>query len=247
MPFKSKAQARKFRAMEAAGEIPEGTSSRWAKHTPSIKALPEKVEADKTEKEAACLKLASLLGIRTKVREKSAARKDNHADVVDWLKAMNHHPESCNAGMSGTAVPYKVLMKSPEEINEDAAAIRERHKRTFKVAFLTECLDRGLGIEEMHQAVRESLQKKAGVLSSIMGSLGTLGTVGLVGAPVVAGAGLGLAAAKMKRDASKNELDELKRTEMAYDYRRLAEQLRRSTILDRVANTNPGSIASLKV
>lgn len=42
-PFQSQAQARKFRAMEARGEIPKGTSSRWAHHTPGgIKSLPER-------------------------------------------------------------------------------------------------------------------------------------------------------------------------------------------------------------
>jgi hypothetical protein len=42
VPFKSKAQVRKFHAMESRGEIPKGTSHRWAEHTKSIKKLPEK-------------------------------------------------------------------------------------------------------------------------------------------------------------------------------------------------------------
>lgn len=51
MPFKSKAQHRKFRAMEAAGEIPTGTSSRWAHHTPGgLKGLPEKKRKDRKSK-----------------------------------------------------------------------------------------------------------------------------------------------------------------------------------------------------
>ena len=41
MPFKSKAQMKKFFAMEARGEMKKGTAERWAKHTPSIKSLPE--------------------------------------------------------------------------------------------------------------------------------------------------------------------------------------------------------------
>ncbi len=41
MPFESKAQQRKFFAMEARGEIPKGTARRWAHETPDIKALPE--------------------------------------------------------------------------------------------------------------------------------------------------------------------------------------------------------------
>jgi hypothetical protein len=42
MPFVSKAQSRLFRAKEARGELPEGTSHRWAHETPGgVKSLPE--------------------------------------------------------------------------------------------------------------------------------------------------------------------------------------------------------------
>ena len=43
-PFRSKAQMKKFFAMEARGEVKKGTAKRWAKHTPNIKALPTKVK-----------------------------------------------------------------------------------------------------------------------------------------------------------------------------------------------------------
>jgi hypothetical protein len=42
VPFKSKAQSRLFRALEARGKLPKGTSSRWAHHTKDMKALPER-------------------------------------------------------------------------------------------------------------------------------------------------------------------------------------------------------------
>lgn len=42
MPFKSKAQMKKFFAMEKRGEIPPGTAERWAEETPNIKKLPKK-------------------------------------------------------------------------------------------------------------------------------------------------------------------------------------------------------------
>lgn len=43
MPFKSEAQHRLFRAKEARGELPKGTSSRWAHHTKGgVKALPDR-------------------------------------------------------------------------------------------------------------------------------------------------------------------------------------------------------------
>jgi hypothetical protein len=43
MPFQSKAQQRKFFAMEAEGKLPKGTAIAWAHETKDIKALPEKV------------------------------------------------------------------------------------------------------------------------------------------------------------------------------------------------------------
>jgi hypothetical protein len=42
MPFKSKAQMRKFFAMEGRGELSKGTAKRWAHHTPDIKRLPNR-------------------------------------------------------------------------------------------------------------------------------------------------------------------------------------------------------------
>jgi hypothetical protein len=53
MPAKSRAQLRFLFSAEARGELPKGTAKRWAKHTPDIKALPEKKPVDQTRKEAA--------------------------------------------------------------------------------------------------------------------------------------------------------------------------------------------------
>lgn len=47
MPFKSKKQQRFMFAAEQRGEIKKGTAERWAKETPNIKALPEKVKPAK--------------------------------------------------------------------------------------------------------------------------------------------------------------------------------------------------------
>jgi hypothetical protein len=47
MPFRSKAQQRLFFAKEASGDLPAGTAERWARETPSIKALPEHVKKRK--------------------------------------------------------------------------------------------------------------------------------------------------------------------------------------------------------
>lgn len=42
MPFKSKSQQRFMFAAESRGDVPKGTSERWAKETKDIKSLPEK-------------------------------------------------------------------------------------------------------------------------------------------------------------------------------------------------------------
>ena len=47
MPFKSKAQVRKFRAMLERGEISKATFNKWVKHTPSMKKLPARVKRKK--------------------------------------------------------------------------------------------------------------------------------------------------------------------------------------------------------
>lgn len=47
MPFRSKAQARRFFAMERRGELPRGTARRWAHETPGgIRSLPERLSGD---------------------------------------------------------------------------------------------------------------------------------------------------------------------------------------------------------
>jgi hypothetical protein len=70
MPFKSQCQAKKFRVMEAQGELPKGTSHRWAEHTPGgIKSLPEKKK--KQVKQAALS--AFVFALRTGRLRKAAA------------------------------------------------------------------------------------------------------------------------------------------------------------------------------
>jgi hypothetical protein len=44
MPFKSKAQFRKFQILESQGSIPEGTVEKWVSETKSFKSLPDRVK-----------------------------------------------------------------------------------------------------------------------------------------------------------------------------------------------------------
>jgi len=50
MPFKSKAQMRKFAAMERAGELPPGTFDRWMRETKSPKRLPERKSRGRSQR-----------------------------------------------------------------------------------------------------------------------------------------------------------------------------------------------------
>ena len=50
MPFKSKAQIRKFGAMLKRGEITKATFNKWMKHTPNIEKLPERKRKTKKKK-----------------------------------------------------------------------------------------------------------------------------------------------------------------------------------------------------
>lgn len=43
MPWKSQAQRKWMYAAEARGELPKGTSDSWAKETPNVEKLPERV------------------------------------------------------------------------------------------------------------------------------------------------------------------------------------------------------------
>jgi hypothetical protein len=53
MPFKSKAQMRKFGAMMNSGEISKAEFDKWAHATPDIKDLPQRVKADRQSKRPA--------------------------------------------------------------------------------------------------------------------------------------------------------------------------------------------------
>lgn len=60
MPFRSKAQQRFMFAAEDRGDVPHGTAKRWARETPNIKRLPEKVKKKKKSKGKGHSKKAAL-------------------------------------------------------------------------------------------------------------------------------------------------------------------------------------------
>ena len=50
MPFKSKAQMKKFFVMEKQGKLPKGEAEKWAKETPNIKKLPNHAKKKKSSR-----------------------------------------------------------------------------------------------------------------------------------------------------------------------------------------------------
>lgn len=52
MPFKSRAQMRKFKQLEASGELAPGTYDRWLAETPNPKKLPLRVKKPKKRKQS---------------------------------------------------------------------------------------------------------------------------------------------------------------------------------------------------
>lgn len=106
MPYKSKAQAKKFRVMEAAGELPKGTASEWAHATPSIKALPEHVKGKKKMKKSAEFSPAV----------KQAALKQLVALAVDdYCDNLPHTKQAAVRVLQGTILGMPTLMQGLEQ------------------------------------------------------------------------------------------------------------------------------------
>jgi len=86
MPFKSKAQQKKFFAMESQGEIPKGTADRWAKETPNIKNLPNKKRTKKAN-----LKLAFEMGLSRAIKESGLDKEAGlEKRIGDLLRGTSH-------------------------------------------------------------------------------------------------------------------------------------------------------------
>lgn len=122
MPFKSKAQLRKFYAMEAAGEIPKGTTEKWKKHTESMSALPEKKEESK---EASEMVISELTQLKDKLAEYlyvartiDAARSKEAAEAIYKQSSMIKTVEPVDKVVSKEDIPeaFKFLKKSSEEL-----------------------------------------------------------------------------------------------------------------------------------
>lgn len=135
MPFRSKAQQRFMFAAEDRGDLPQGMAEEWAKETPSIKRLPERVKNKGRTKKAA-LRTAFEVGFSCALKEVGLEKRaDFLGKTLSRTKHMwipgaagavvagpEHRTEGALLGLGGGALArhygLKALSKltfSPEE------------------------------------------------------------------------------------------------------------------------------------
>jgi len=111
MPFKSKAQMKKFFAMEAKGELPKGTAKRWLKETRTpISKLPKKKK--KSKRASVLTEVENILALREAIHIKKA-------------KAL------ANAS-AGVLLAYFISSINSRIAEKRAAASRKIHEEDYK-------------------------------------------------------------------------------------------------------------------
>ncbi len=122
----------------------------------------------------------------------------------------------------------------------------------FKLGVLTNFADRGLSVEEMRAHVKKAndaldavancpaegeTQKQADGFFDAIKSLGTTGAIALALAPPALGAAGGVAHSKLT-DVDEDDVETIKRKELADEYRRQAARLRQTKELQQIAKGN---------
>lgn len=169
MPYKSKAQMRKFFAMESRSQLPKGTARTWAHHTENLKALPDRVST----KEAAGLQK---LAFRTLA---SVALSAPQASVCRALATALGSGKTLKQAFDQCRVPDPVRVK----------VAREVLRRVRKQAVLGSLATAAVAAPAVMGAVRGAAQAPRGAFAegAMRGATETTGeTFGLLG-----GAGLG--------------------------------------------------------
>lgn len=117
-------------------------------------------------------------------------------------------------------------------------------KQAFVTAFLGQCADAGLDMNETATAVKEAADKLAALntlwekpyntmwdLAGGLGRIGTsVGTAGLIAAPLALGAAGGYGAAQLT-NLNDEDVDETKIKELIDEHKRLAQRARMSAAL----------------
>lgn len=134
MPFKSKAQQKFFGAKESKGELPKGTTSRWAKHTPDMKKLPE-------HKKKAAIASPSEVGIFVKAAMARYAELGVPKDIAEELFARKMTKIAEQLGMALPVDPSQRIVKlataklTAKGIPEEQARVMLTHEFS-KQAFI---------------------------------------------------------------------------------------------------------------
>tara|TARA_R110002020_G_scaffold16515_14_gene58301 strand:- start:336 stop:764 length:429 start_codon:yes stop_codon:yes gene_type:complete len=119
-------------------------------------------------------------------------------------------------------------------------------QEAFKLGFLSNCVEKGLSIEQMRSEVKKASDQLTDVeknawefpfaperaaivddIGDILKDVGRLGIGGLVLGPPAAGAAAGILHSRMS-DVDDEDVDDIKKREVADEYRRQAERLRQS-------------------
>lgn len=200
MPFKSKAQQKLFFTKEERGELPKGTAERWAKHTPNIKKLPEKVEGGE-EKTAAAMSALTYVAM---LRKQAYMPADKTQPFVPGMSPTEHYREA-NASpfeRSLTSTPWDIPSAKGKQqglrsmlvhpaLRSDAATHVDA-SRAMKTPLSNTYMD--LAAKQGYESQLEKTRADNPITNAISSSplLTTLGGAGI-------GAGLGAAIAGRKR------------------------------------------------
>ncbi len=108
-------------------------------------------------------------------------------------------------------------------------------KEAFKIGFMSRCIEEGLSQEKTAELAEKAaaLVKTSGTIGDISGlvkSIGVPAAALAAAAPVVAGGGAAYLYNKAT-DVDGEEVEEIKQKELAEEYARMADQLRRQSKL----------------
>ncbi len=133
-------------AAESRGDVPKGTAKRWAKHTPNIKALPEKKTVEQTKKQAAVLAIvknlfkqadATLAPAPAPAQPQPGAPTGQPGGASQPRKADQIAKEigALHPKHRGTAAYHRLQRAMPGSLRGFAAASQPAARQNFAAAF----------------------------------------------------------------------------------------------------------------
>jgi fructose/tagatose bisphosphate aldolase len=122
-------------------------------------------------------------------------------------------------------------------------------RESFKVAFVNQCLQQGMTLEEIHETIKAGHVKMAAITDlitapikgisqaagSTAGTLGQLGLLGALAAPPIIGGTLGYTAARAT-DIDEHDTKAQKQRELIAELRRLTQQAQTNRLAKQYKN-----------